>query len=187
MSEKKEAEYSPKLQERIRVFELLASKKTTQKAASKILKLSERQIRRLTKRYQCYGASGLLSKKIGQRSNNKFPDNMRSFYLDIVRDKYSDFGPTFAHEKLTELHEAKFSVETLRQWMIAENIWAPHITPKKREHRLRERRSCIGELIQIDGSIHQWFEDRGDKCVLLLGIDDATSKILSAKFVPVEI
>lgn len=186
MSGNKEEKYSPKIQERIKVFDLLALKTITQEKASKLLKLSERQIRRIAKRYKLYGVEGLLSKKIGRRSNNKISDAIQNTYLNIVKEKYLDFGPTFAHEKLTELHDAKFSIETLRQWMIKANIWIPHLTPTKRIHPLRERRSCVGELIQIDGSIHLWFEDRGDRCVLLAAIDDATSKLLAARFVPVE-
>lgn len=186
MLEKKEEKYSYKIQERIKIFDLLALKTTTQEKAGKRLKLGERQIRRIAKDYKCSGAQGLLSKKIGQISNNKIPDAIRNTYLNIVREKYPDFGPTFAHEKLTELHDGEFSVETLRQWMIAGDIWIPHSTPTKRLHPLRERRSCVGELIQIDGSIHPWFEDRGDRCVLLIAIDDATSQLLSARFVPVE-
>ncbi len=184
--EKKEEKYSSKIQERIKIFDLLALKTINQEKASKSLKLSIRQIRRIAKRYNRLGAQGLLSKKIGQKSNNKLPEAIRNTYLNIVREKYPDFGPTFAHEKLTELHDAKFSIETLRQWMIEENIWLPHSTPTKRIHPLRERRSCVGELVQIDGSKHLWFEDRGDYCVLLVAIDDATSQLLSARFVPVE-
>ena len=155
-----------KIQARIKIFDLLALKTINQNEASKSLKLSVRQIRRIAKRYYSFGVQCLLSKKIGQSSNNKLPDAIRNTYLNIVRDKYPDFGPTFAHEKLTELHDAQFSIETLRQWMIAEKIWIPHSTPTKRVHPLRERRSCVGELVQIDGSKHLWFEDRGEYCVV---------------------
>lgn len=186
MAGKKEEKYTSTIQERMKVFDLLALKTINQKEASKRLKLSERQIRRITKRYKCSGVQGLRTKKSGQISNNKIPDAIRNTYLNIVKERYPDFGPTFAHEKLTELHAANFSIETLRQWLIVANIWIPYSTPTKRLHPLRERRSCVGELIQIDGSIHPWFEDRGNRCVLLVAIDDATSQLLAASFVPVE-
>jgi transposase len=186
MLDKKEEKYSSKIQDRIKIFDLLALKTINQQEASKNLKLSVRQIRRIAKRYNNFGVQGLISKKIGQRSNNKIPNSIRNAYLEILREKYPDFGPTFAHEKLSELHDAKFSIETLRQWMIAENIWVPHSTPTKRSHPLRERRSCVGDLVQIDGSKHLWFENRGEYSVLLVAIDDATSQLLSASFVAVE-
>ena len=103
-----------------------------------------------------------------------------------MKDTYPDFGPTFAHEKLTEHHASEFSIETLRTWMIDAGLWVPHMKPKARQHPLRERRSCVGELVQIDGSQHLWFEDRGGYAVLLVAIDDATSTLLSARFVAVE-
>lgn len=186
MAGKKEEKHLNKIQARIEIFDSLELKVINQTEASKSLKLSIRQIRRLAKRYKRSGEQGLLSKKIGQKSNNKIPDAIRNTYLNLVRETYPDFGPTFAHEKLTELHEAMFSIETLRQWMIAASIWTSNVAPTKRVHPLRERRSCVGELVQIDGSKHLWFENRGDYCVLLVAIDDATSKLLAALFVPVE-
>jgi hypothetical protein len=186
MSECKKEKFGLKVQKRIKAFELLSLKKITKKEAASRLKLSERQIRRISKRYQLHGISGLLSKKFGQISNNKIADDICNYFTDIVKNIYPDFGPTLAHEKLTELHEAKFSVETLRKWMITAKIWNPNIPPKKRLYNCRERRSCLGALVQVDGSIHPWLEDRSEKCVLLIAIDDATSRILAGQFVPVE-
>ena len=186
MAKKKEKQHPPKIQKRIEVFDLLVAKQITPNQASQQLKLTIRQIGRIAKRYKTEGVSGLYSKKIGQHSNNKFTDAIKNRFTQIVRAQYPDFGPTFAHEKLTELHDAKFSIETLRKWMIEERIWTPHIKPKERQHPLRTRRSCVGELVQIDGSQHLWFEDRNGYTVLLVAIDDATSTILSARFVTVE-
>jgi hypothetical protein len=113
MSECKKEKFGLKVQKRIKAFELLSLKKITKKEAASRLKLSERQIRRISKRYQLHGISGLLSKKFGQISNNKIADDICNYFTDIVKNIYPDFGPTLAHEKLTELHEAKFSVETV--------------------------------------------------------------------------
>jgi len=186
MGQEKEKQHPPKIQKRIEVFDLLVAKQITPKQASQQLKITIRQIGRIAKRYKTEGVLGLYSKKIGQHSNNKFPDAIKNRFIQIVREQYPDFGPTFAHEKLTELHDAKFSIETLRKWMIEERIWTPHIKPQERQHPLRTRRSCVGELVQIDGSKHLWFEDRSGYTVLLVAIDDATSTILSARFVTVE-
>jgi hypothetical protein len=101
--------------------------------------------------------------------------------MALIREKYPDFGPTFASEKLLEYHSIKISEETLRKWMIKENLW---VSRKKKVHlhSSRPRRDFFGELIQIDASIHLWFEDRGEKCALIVFIDDATSKITSLFF-----
>ena len=186
MAEEKEKQHPAKIQKRIEVFDLLEAKQIAPKEAARQLKITVRQIRRVAKRYKAEGVSGLYSKKIGQVGNNKLADELKEHFTQLVRENYPDFGPTFAHEKLTELHDAQFSIETLRKWMIESRIWTPHLKPKQRQHPLRERRSCVGELIQIDGSKHLWFEDRGGYTVLLVAIDDATSTILSARFVAVE-
>ena len=160
MAQEKENQHPLKIQERKGVLDLLAAKQITPRQASQQLKITIRQIGRIAKRYKTEGVSGLYSKKLGQHSNNKFPDAIKNRFTQVVREKYPDFGPTFAHEKLTEFHDAQFSIETLRKWMIEERIWTPHIKPKERQHPLRTRRSCVGELVQIDGSKHLWFEDR---------------------------
>lgn len=179
-------QFPKKILYRESVIAKLISNKIDQREAGKLLKLSIRQIRRITKRYLTHGVAGLLSKKIGRISNNKIPDTVRDHYIDIVRTHYHDFGPTLAHEKLTEKHEAHFSIETLRQWMILAELWEPHLKPKARQHPLRDRRSRVGELVQIDGSLHHWFEGRASQCTLLVAIDDATSRILGALFATIE-
>ena len=99
--------------------------------------------------------------------------------LDLLKAKYADFGPTLAHEKLTEVHKLKLSRESVRQLMIAEGLWKPKRAKKPSVHQMRERRACFGELVQIDGSDHAWFEERGPKCTLLVYIDDATGNCWS--------
>ncbi len=111
---------------------------------------------------------------------------MRTEALALVRADYADFGPTLAAEKLAERHDLKLDVETLRQWMIADGIWQSRQQRLGRVYQPRYRRDCRGELVQIDGSEHWWFEGRGPQCTLLAFIDDATSTIMHASFVVTE-
>jgi len=104
----------------------------------------------------------------------------------LIKTHYLDFPPTLAHEKLTEVHGLSFSLETLRQWMIQANFWSGKQRRKARIHQQRARRSSRGELVQIDGSPHDWFEGRRGKCCLLVFIDDATSELLVLHFVEQE-
>ena len=105
--------------------------------------------------------------------------------MELVRSRYADFGPTLATEMLLERHSIRVGRETLRRWMVAEGLW---LSRKQRRtfHQPRLRRECVGELIQIDGSEHRWFEDRGAPCTLLVFIDDATSRLMQLRFVPSE-
>lgn len=111
---------------------------------------------------------------------------MKQNILTLIKDKYADFGPTFLGEKLLENHNIAVSKETLRRLMINENIWQAKRQKIARVHQMRERRSCFGELIQIDGSPHDWFESRGNKCCLIVFIDDATDRIVSLRFAETE-
>jgi len=106
--------------------------------------------------------------------------------LQLVRDRYADFGPTLAAEKLLEIHGLPVGVETLRQWMVADGLWLRRRDRRARVHQPRHRRDCLGELIQIDGCLHWWFEDRGPRCTLLVFIDDATGRLMQLRFVPSE-
>ena len=106
--------------------------------------------------------------------------------LGLVRTYYPDFGPTLACEKLAAHHGHKLSAETLRQRMIAEGLWKPRARKSARIHQRHPRRPCRGELVQIDGSPHDWFEGRGPRCTLIVFIDDATSELMALRFAPVE-
>ena len=90
-----------------------------------------------------------------------------------MRDRYPDFGPTFASEKLAELHGHRLSAETLRGWMIEDGLWRPKARRDVRAHPPSQR-ECVGDLVQIDGSPHDWFEARGPRCTLIVYVDDAT-------------
>ena len=123
------------------------------------------------------GASGLVSRRRGRPSNRKLSAALRERASDLVRELYADFGPTLACEKLTEQHGLEISRETLRRWMIDAGLWIPRSQRARRAHQPRQRRSCLGELVRIDGCDHAWFEDRGPKCTLLVYVDDATSRV----------
>jgi len=171
---------------RVEVLQRVSDGRLSVKAAADLMGMSRRQATRLLKAYRDVGAAGLISKKRGTPSNRRYSDGFRDYVLEIIRTNYHDFGPTFAAEKLTELHEITVSKETLRNWMIEVGIWESRIERKKRVQQPRNRRECFGELIQIDGSLHWWFEDRGPRCSLLVFIDDATSKIVHLRFAPSE-
>ena len=165
----------------IAVFEKLIVKEIKQKHAAKILNLSTRQVRNKLKRFRQYGAIGLVNQSRGKPSNNKLDNVLLSKALKLVEEKYSDFGPTFASEKLRELHNITISHETLRLKMVSAGIWKTKT--RKITHRTwRERKECMGELIQLDGSPHKWFEDRASECTLLAFIDDATSALMYMEF-----
>ena len=163
--------------ERAQVMRAIQERRLTQKQAASQLVLSVRQVERLFARYKRDGPTGLVSRQRGQR-NHVLPEWLREEALRIVRTRYLDFGPTLAHEKLLEVHGLRMSVETLRKWMTEDGIWKTRAQRKKRIQQPRHRRDCYGELVQIDGSDHHWFEDRGPRCVLLVYVDDATSELM---------
>jgi hypothetical protein len=171
---------------RLSLVESIIAKRITQHQASIQLRLSTRQVKRLVRAYRLSGAAGLQSKHRGRQPNNAISQSIRQQALALIKQHYDDFSPTFAHQKLTEQHGLVFSVETLRQWMMTESIWQSTARRKAAIHQSRPRRSCWGELIQIDGSPHDWLEGRAPKCTLIVFIDDATSQLMALKFSPTE-
>jgi transposase len=155
-------------------------------AAALALGLSRRQIFRLLRAFQADGPAGLASRRRGRPSNRRYDPALRDQALSLVRGRYAGFGPTLAAEKLSEVHGLALSRETLRQWMLAEGLWADRKARQQAVHQPRARRDCPGELVQIDGSRHWWFEDRGPPCTLLVYIDDATGRLMHLKFVEAE-
>lgn len=172
--------------DRLSVVESILAKRLTQAKGAAQLQLSTRQVKRLVRAYRLQGAAGLQSKHRGRRANNAISDTVRQQALALIKQRYADFSPTFAHQKLTEQHGFIFSVETLRQWMIAEGYWQPKVRRKAAIHQSRPRRACLGELIQIDGSPHVWFEGRAPECTLIVFIDDATGRLMALRFAPAE-
>lgn len=159
----------------IELFEKLVRKEIRQKKAAGILGLSVRQVKRKLRKYKLDGAKSLVHKARGKTSNRKISQEKIDEAIILIRDKYWDFGPTLANEKLFEIHKIKLSVEKLRQEMIKTGIWKTRKRRKAHVHQLRERRACFGELVQLDGSPHDWFEGRADKCNLNVSADDATN------------
>lgn len=171
---------------RLEVMQRVKEKRLTQKEAAEILHLSLRQVKRLSCRYKAHGAPGLVSRHRGKPSNNRLDAGLVQQAIDLIYERYHDFGPTLAHEKLTEGHGLQLSRESVRRIMLAEGLWKSKRAKKPSVHQLRERRACIGELVQIDGSDHDWFEGRGPRCTLLAYIDDATGQLMEAWFAPAE-
>jgi transposase len=179
-------EMSAKELSKLEVMQRLSEKRLSQKEAGAMLQLGTRQIKRLLKRYRKQGASGLVSKQRGRKSNNRLTEEVQKKALKLLKTKYQGFGPTLAHEKLVEKDKLKLSDESVRRIMIAEELWKPRKLKRVVTHQLRERRACFGELVQIDGSPHAWFEGRAEACSLLVFIDDATGKLLQLQFVDSE-
>ena len=169
----------------IEVFEKLVRKEIKQKTVANLLELSIRQVQRKIHNFKLHGAESLIHKSRGKTSNNKIPQEKLDRAMELIKEKYYDFAPTLASEKLLENHKIKLSVEKLRQEMIEVGIWKPKRKKKAQVHQLRERRACFGELVQLDGSPHDWFEGRAPRCNLNVAIDDATGKS-TLKFSQVE-
>lgn len=143
-----------------------------------LLRLQRRQVYRLLERLKQDGAVGLISRRRGRPSNRRFSDAFRDEVAGLVRERYADFGPTLAAEYLAERHGITVSHETLRRIMMAAGLWTAKAAKRATLHQTRYRRDRRGELVQVDGSDHDWFEGRGPRCSLLVYIDDATSELM---------
>ena len=155
----------------------------TQAKASEELGISIRQVKRQCKEYKKNGLEGLTHKSRGKKGNRKISDPIREKIIGVIKERYSDFGPQLVKEQLEETHRLKYSREWLRQLMIDAEIWEAKKKKKVKYHQRRGRRDQEGELLQIDGSYHDWFEGRGLKCCLINRVDDATGKIKGLRFV----
>ena len=157
------------IMDRVIVLQKVIDRRLTQVEAANELEITDRQVRRLLRKLESLGTSALISAYVG--SNKKFKDSFREKAMNIIKTKYHDFGPKFASEKLYEEDGFKVSRETLRHWMIEDGLWHGKRRKKARIHQSKERRSRFGELVQIDGSPHDWFEGRAAKCCLLTSPD----------------
>jgi len=153
--------------------------------AAGLMNITPRQTYRLLSRYRDGGAAAIANQRRGRPSNNRLSDTVRDHAIALVRKFYPDFGPTLAAEKLLERHDLRVSRETRRTWMCQAGIWVSR-AERKRIQQPRYRREHVGELVQIDGSEHRWFEDRADPCTLLVFVDDATSRLMELRFVASE-
>ncbi|MEK7730728.1 MAG: ISNCY family transposase [Planctomycetota bacterium] len=173
MTEKDMITMSRKESRRLHIIHQVLDEKITQVDAASVVGLTDRQIRRLIKRVREEGDGGICHRSRGKTSNHRIPKKIKDKALKLYRERYSDFGPTLASEKLLESHQIALSDETLRLWLNQEDV--AYRKRKKRVHRQwRERKKHFGEMVQMDGSHHDWFEGRGPKCVLMGYIDDAT-------------
>lgn len=148
--------------------------------------MGTRQIQRLVRTYLLQGVGGLILKKREKRRNRTLPQTIKEYATTLIKRHYYDFGLTLAAEKPLEGHDIKLSVETVRSLMIKGGLWISRNKRLKRSFQQRYRRERFGELIQIDGSHHRWFEDGGPKYALLVYVDDATSKLTALHFAPSE-
>jgi hypothetical protein len=160
---------------RLHVIRKVQEKMIKQVEAGELLGLSSRQVRRIVKRVKAEGARGVIHRSRGRSSNRAFADWVKGRVLELYREKYEGFGPTLAAEKLLERDGMELSEETLRGWLMESGDWKK--SRKRRGHRQwRERKGHCGEMVQMDGSHHDWLEGRGSECVLMGYIDDATGR-----------
>lgn len=174
-------EMSQRERDVLKVMQPVLDGQRTQAEAARLLKRSVRQVRRIQQKLEASGDAALVHGLRGKPSNHQHDPALRQKVLKAYRARYGDFGPTFACEKLAA-EGLRVGVETLRRWLLAEGLW------ERRRHRdphrsRRPRRSCFGELVQMDASIHDWLEGRGEEVVLITMIDDATSRVM-AQFYP---
>jgi len=163
---------------RVHVIRQTMEKKLTQVKAGTLLGLTPRHIRRLIERVAQAGDQGLAHRGRGKPSNRQIPEKVQTKALTLYAQRYGDFGPTLAAEKLAERHGITISAETVRGWLLAKGV--THFQRRKRPHRAwRERKAHVGELLQLDGSHHDWLEGRGPRCVRMAYIDDASSRVLA--------
>lgn len=176
---------SAKELDRFQIIKKLIGKHINGTAAAALLHLTTRHVRRLKSNVQQFGPKGLLHGNRGRESHNKIDPQEKKKIIRLLHARYHDFKPTFASEKLFEHHGIERDPKTIRQIMMDEGLWQPRTKRKQPVHRQwRERKSCYGEMIQFDGSYEHWFEDRNGtaEVCLLAGIDDATGKVVYARF-----
>jgi hypothetical protein len=161
---------------RLKVIEEAIKKRITQRESASMVGLSERQVRRIVKRVRAEGEVGVTHRLRGKPSNRRIPRQVREKVIRLYRRDYVGFGPTLAKEKLLERDGIRISKETLRKWLIEEHLWQQR-RKRRRHRRWRERKGCFGEMVQVDGSHHDWLEGRGPELVLMAYIDDATSAV----------
>ncbi|MGH9510377.1 MAG: ISNCY family transposase [Terriglobales bacterium] len=168
--------------DRLVVLRQVKEGKLTQREAAEQLKISRRWVKKLVKRLRQEGDRGLAHRLRGKRSNRRLPQESEQAAIEVIRERYADYGPTLASEMLEQAHGLKASRETVRKWMIGSKLWKARRERLSRVHVWRQRRSRRGELAQWDTSEHAWLEKRtSEKLYLIAMIDDATS-VLTARF-----
>lgn len=168
--------------DRLKTIQAVIDGDLTARLAANRLRLTKRQVNRLVMRFRENDAAGLVSRQRGQPGHRQLPSGLAEMALALIQERYADFGPTLACEKLRERHGIVLAKETVRGLMQGAGLWIPRKQRAARIYQPRNRRNCAGELIQIDGSDHAWFEERGPFCTLLVYIDDATSQLMYLHF-----
>ncbi len=167
---------SMKEAKRLHLVRKAMEKRITQVEAAQMAGLCLRQLQRIVQRVRAEGDPGVCHLARGRKPNNQIPETVKDKAIELCRERYREFGPTLASEKLLEKNRIKVSVETLRTWLLEAEL--PYRKRKKRPHRQwRERKACRGAMVQLDGSHHDWFEGRGPACVLMGYVDDATGEV----------
>ena len=162
----------------LKVMSLVLKGDRTQAEAARLLKRSVRQVRRLQRKLEAEGDGAVVHALRGKASNRCLDEAVKRQVIELYRERYGDFGPTLAAEKLAEAHELEVARETLRRWLVEEGLWKP--ARRHEQHRIRrERRACFGEMVQADASDHDWLEGRGPRLALVGMIDDATSRVVA--------
>ena len=162
--------------ERLRIIHKVMDRNMTQIEASEILGITDRQIRNIITKIKEKGDQGIAHRNRGRAAPNKMREELEDRIGEIIKKKYADFKPTLASEKLLELHAIRVGREKLRQIMISKGIWRVR-RYNKEVHQWRERKHYYGQMIQADGSHHDWLEGRGPKMVLMGYVDDATGQV----------
>jgi predicted DNA-binding protein (UPF0251 family) len=173
---------SQKERDRLQVLQQARKRQITQREAAAQMEVSERWVRELLRRMKKQGDRAVVHGLRGRPGNRKIAEAVKKKAVGLVKREYRDFGPTLASEYLAERHGIEASRETLRGWMIGEQLWKPRRSRMERIHTWRPRRAQCGELVQWDTSEHDWLEGRGEKLYLILMIDDASSRA-TARFV----
>jgi Homeodomain-like domain len=168
--------------DRMKCIEAVIDGSLTPIRAAERMGMTTRQVRRLVMRYRVEGPVGLVSRRRKQPSNNRLDPQLEARVLKILRESYADFGPTLAAEKLADRHQIVLSKETVRRLQVGAGLWVPRRLRAPKVQQPRARRACIGELVQIDGCEHRWFEDRAPACTTLVFVDDATSRLMAVRF-----
>jgi hypothetical protein len=162
--------------QRYQIIRKILDHEISQQEASEILRLSDRQVRRIVQRVKATGESGVVHRLRGRHGNRGIKEDLRQNILNIYRTCYKGFGPMLASEKLLERDGLKVNDETLRLWLIEEALWQAKKRRARKSLSWRERKHHAGEMVQMDGSHHAWLENRGPKLVLMGYIDDATGR-----------
>ena len=163
---------------RLHVIKKVVAGEVKQIEASELLGLSDRQVRRLVRRVEREGDGGVIHRSCGRASNRAYPEGLRRKVIGLYEKKYGDFGPTFFVEKLWEREGIEVGTQTVRNWLLAAGLWS-QVRRSRRHRQWRERKRYFGEMIQMDGSHHDWLEGRGDGLVLMAYIDDATGRVMA--------